>query len=456
VFLFRVVVQGDGVGYFSYLPAWFRGSMELGPEYAAFVAHKTPIYLPQVTTITATGHHEDLFSVGPAILSLPAYALARLGGLFFAQAHPDATWLPGLVAFTLTSVFLGLAGLLLSFRIARGFTSDFSALLAVLLCWLAGPLLFYMFLEPDYSHTFSTFAVALFILALLGTPVGAPAWRWLVVGLAGGVMAITRWQDGLYLLLGGAALLEGFGPRRLLSGEALARGALFAAGAMPAILLQVLATHVIFGYWLPQPGPDIQVGLLHPALMQLMFSSHHGIFSWSPVLLLGVAGLFLLARRRPWFAVTALVVLGAEVYVSASVTDWWAGAAFGARRLVGAFPLLALGVAVVLERVPLARRRLVVVGGGLLVAWNLLLLAQFRYIHNGDADPGYGGLLRWQVEALPRVPRLFAGTAVHEVVSGVQHLQLVSLAGGLGLGVLLVAGASAVAAVVGAGYDRRQ
>ncbi|MHB8508120.1 MAG: hypothetical protein ACYDGR_05645 [Candidatus Dormibacteria bacterium] len=444
--LLRVTVQGDGIGYFSYLPAWFRGSMEFGPEYHDFLASRTPVYLPQLTTITAAGHHENLFPIGPALLSLPAYALARLGGAIAGYAHPPATWVPGTAAFSITSALFGLAGLVLSLAIASRFAGRHQALAAVFLCWLAGPLLFYTFLEPGYSHTFSTFAVALFIAVVLATRHDAPPWRWFAAGLAGGVMAITRWQDGLFLLVGGALLLEGWGARRILSVGFLGRGALFTAAAVAVALPQLLATHAIFGYWVPRPGPDIRVDLLHPEVLQLLFSSHHGLFSWSPVLLPGVLGLALLLRRRPLFAGSLLLVLALEILVSAAVTDWWAGVAFGARRLVGAFPLFALGTAVLLERLPAARRRLLYAGGGVLVAWNLVLVAQFRYIQDGDADPGYVGLLRGQLEALPRVPRLFGGSAVHEALSGVVHGDPVRLLAGVSLALLLAAGALVLAA----------
>jgi hypothetical protein len=43
-------------------------------------------------------------------------------------------------------------------------------------------------------------------------------------------------------------------------------------------------------------------------------------------------------------AVAMLVVFVLESYVNAAARDWWAGDAFGARRFLSLFPVLALGL----------------------------------------------------------------------------------------------------------------
>jgi hypothetical protein len=46
--------------------------------------------------------------------------------------------------------------------------------------------------------------------------------------------------------------------------------------------------------------------------------------------------------------VTVAFFFLASIYVNAAVVDWWAGEAFGARRFLSGFPLIALGATVLM------------------------------------------------------------------------------------------------------------
>jgi hypothetical protein len=444
-FLFRLGVEGDGIGYFSYLPALFRGSLELGPEYRGFLTAGAPHYGNQLTVLTATGYHENAFPIGPALLSLPAYAVARLGGLLAGIPRPEATWLPGTVAFNLVSLLLGLAGLLLCQRIATRFAGAGAAAAATILCWLAGPLLFYASLQTDYSHTFSLFAVALFAYLALVTAPEASLGRWALVGAAAGLMAVTRWQDLVYVALVPFVLAPGLTRRTL--GPRLLR--VLAAGAATVLVSipQLWSTHLIHGYWIPQVAPALTMDFAHPQVWLTLFSSHHGLLAWAPVLALGVIGLAMLFRRARWAAAGMLACLALTLWVNASLSEWWEGVAFGGRRFIGAYPFFIVGVAVLIERLPRWSRRLQLALAAALVAWNVLLLAQFRYIQNGDVDPGYGGLVRAQFQALKFVPRLFGqGSVVHGLGIGLLHLQPAEVFGAIVLMLLIALPSIALAA----------
>ena len=82
-----------------------------------------------------------------------------------------------------------------------------------------------------------------------------------------------------------------------------------------------------------------------PALWQVWFSHHHGLFTWTPVWLLAMLGLISTPARHRQRLVPLLVVFLLESYVNAAARDWWGGDAFGARRFMGLFPVLALGLA---------------------------------------------------------------------------------------------------------------
>jgi hypothetical protein len=133
------------------------------------------------------------------------------------------------------------------------------------------------------------------------------------------------------------------------------------------------------------------------ALWRTLFSSRHGLFVWTPVALLAVAGLFRLFRRDRELAGVCLASLVLLVASNCTARDWWGGASFGMRRLVSGTPLFALGFAVFLDDVRMALAQRTPRRGGRVGApaastgprrlaplaffgfsvWNLLLLAQY-------------------------------------------------------------------------------
>jgi hypothetical protein len=117
-----------------------------------------------------------------------------------------------------------------------------------------------------------------------------------------------------------------------------------------------------------------------PRILLFLFSTWNGAFLWSPILLLGLVGLFFFEDRGLRWALIAAFLL--EVYACAAAQDWWGSAGFGARRLTSVAPLAGFGVAVLLARARAAmsrsRLRTIVCTGAIILctAWNLRLAQQ--------------------------------------------------------------------------------
>jgi hypothetical protein len=122
-------------------------------------------------------------------------------------------------------------------------------------------------------------------------------------------------------------------------------------------------------------------GLEPPRLGEALFSSRHGLLFWNPLLWGGLFGLARGWRRDAQAAgavtvglVTAIVVLAAA---PAGASGPWA-----TRRWTAVLPLLAPGLAIALDALAAAAARrpgvLLAPAGGLLVAWNLLFMEQYR------------------------------------------------------------------------------
>ena len=157
----------------------------------------------------------------------------------------------------------------------------------------------------------------------------------------------VRWQNGVLLILPGLELL-----RQLWLGPArwrrwVAQGALLLAGALIGAFPQMAAWKSLFDMWvLPYPphGTDF-VRLDHPFVLQTLFSSRHGLLSWTPIFWAGYLGFLPLLRRHARLALPLIVPLVLMTYVNMCSGDWWAGGSFSNRRFDSLLPILACGFA---------------------------------------------------------------------------------------------------------------
>ena len=400
-------IAGDGVSYYVYVRSLVKDAdLDFTNEYT----HYGLIDRADLAVPTRTGHRRSIFSVGPGLAWIPFFvlgeAVARGESALGREVDLSGYGPEHVNAVALGSLLYGFLAVVLIHDVLRRHFPASSALLAAVLIWWATFLQWYMVYQPTMSHAVSTFGAALVLWLWERTRGRMDLRRAAVLGLAAGFAMCLRWQNALLLLLPGWDLLAAgrraprawVGPLRL--GLALAAGAL--AGAAP----QMAAWKAIYGEWLlryPPHGADF-LRLDHPYVLQTLFSSRHGLLSWTPVLWGGYLGFLWLLRRRATLAWPLLPPLVAMTYVNMCSGDWWAGGSFSNRRFDSLLPLLALGLAGFLEaaRRTLAHHPHLAVSALVVpaVVWNLGALAQVRH---GEADPGrgvtfarlVGGTARW-------------------------------------------------------------
>lgn len=378
-------LNGDGLMYYPYVRSlWKDFDIDLTNEYAQLgLLERADLAVP-----TSTGLRRSIFSIGPAVVWTPFFLLGETIG------HARSLWDPGVDlsgygpvhvnAVCLGSLLYGFLSILLIHALLRRHFGDATALGASLLVWGGSFLYWYMVEQPAYAHAASTCAAAL-ALWLWDRQRGARDARgFLCLGLVLGLAMCIRWQNGVLLILPGLELLARLRARPaepvrlLMSAAALAAGT--ALGAFP----QLAAWKALYGEWLlryPPHGADF-LRLGHPFVLETLFSSRHGLFSWTPVLWAGYLGFLPLLRGRPALAWPLLPPLAAMTYVNLCSGDWWAGGSFSNRRFDSLLPILALGLAASIDwgRAQVSRRPEVALAllGVPLIAWNVLLAEQLR------------------------------------------------------------------------------
>lgn len=369
-------LDADAVEYYSHLRSlYFDRDVDFADEFAHFgILSRWDKSQP-----TVTGHRRTVFSVGPALLWMPFYAVGDL----VARARGDVQdgYSPAHVrAVCLGSLVYGVLGLLLVHRVLEdAFTPPVPFWTTLLLCY-GTFLFFYLAHEPVMSHAPSFFLAALVLSVWWRRGQALGPRRAAVLGALIGLASVVRWPNALLLSLPLASLLV----ERADAARAVKAAAVLLATFAAALLPQLLVFKAIFGaYLLPYPvqGRDF-LYLNRPALLETFFSSRHGLFFWTPVLWAGFLGFAALHARRGWRALLPLLPVLLLGYVNASSGDWWAGGSYSNRRFDAALPFLALGLAAAMAALRhLAARRpgaVLTAFGSVLVLWNALFMEQYR------------------------------------------------------------------------------
>ncbi len=396
-------VRGDGVGYYAYARSlliehrlhfendWLKANPTFRMDRVDSGGHL------RADQYTPTGHLDNHFSVGPAMLWAPFLITVHLlvVGLNHLGAHiaADGYSRPYLVTMALATAGYGFMGLYLSFCLARNYFQERWAFLGVLGIWFGSSLPVYMYFNPSWSHAHSAFAVALFLWYWHRTRQQRTLGQWALLGALAGLMIDVYYPNGLLLIVPGLEALADYGrawrdrtrnPARL--GRLLATHVVFLFVIGVALLPTFVTRKIIYGtafqfgsgytetqdwYW------------TSPALKQVLFSSNHGLFSWTPILVFAVLGLFFFFRQDKSFAKYLLAAFLVFYYVIASFYFWHGLSSYGNRFFISLTALFVLGLAAFLERFAqlLASRQKAFAAAGLLVGffvvWNAGFILQW-------------------------------------------------------------------------------
>jgi hypothetical protein len=383
----------DEIEYFAYLrSAVFDRDLEFGNEYARFYdADPQGLAGFKATFLDlrepATGRHINFAPLGTALLWSPAYLGAHAAVLtaraLGASVAADGFSRPYVIAVCYASWLYGAAALLLLHRllVRLGGFEDPSASGAVAAVLWATPVLYYLTLGPGFSHAASLFVItALLWLTLRFRREGFTPGRAAGVGALGGLAALVREQDGLFLAVPVLVIaLDGLRARRL--APALGQLAAVAAAAAAVFAPQLLAYRAVNGSFGPSRLVARKMSYASPHALAVLFDPGHGAFVWAPLLLLATAGLVLAAarsRKGDSVPIALLAALALQVWINGSVESWSQAGAFGSRRFVAATPLFAWGLAALLAAArPRVDRRWLAAGLLLLAWWNVSLIVQF-------------------------------------------------------------------------------
>ena len=251
----------------------------------------------------------------------------------------------------LVYILLGLA--ILGRLLLRWFSST-TVVLGLLAATFGTGLFHHAAYDSILSHAYSFFLVAAMLwlsLAIWRRPTALNA---AALGVAGGSLTLVRPTNAVALVL---PALVGVVRLRDLPERARAiarRPGLAGIGAVAFVAMlvpQIVYWRVATGDWFVYAYRDQHLDFLHPHVLQVLFSVRKGLFFWSPLLLLAVAGVPLVRRYVPELFLASVVFLVVNAYVICSWEIWWYGSSFGMRPFVEAVPIFTLGLCALFEAI---------------------------------------------------------------------------------------------------------
>ena len=381
----NLLIGSDGILYYHYVHSLvIDGDLDFTNEYLYLQGH--------VPAPTPSGLPPNRMAIGMGIVWLP----------FFLVAHGIA-WLFGLstdgysylyqAAVCLGSMIYGFIGLLMIYRLCRQYTDPVTSVIAITLIWFGGNVIYYMVAEPSMSHMASLGAVSSFLawwrlrkrtLHRRGTDGAGWTLYWIVLGALGGLAALIRPQNILFLILPALQwLIEGIclwqSHHRDHLPVHIGRGALMGLAALLVFSIQLWAWWTVYGsvfrsgyvytdaqhfYW------------LSPKIFRVLFSLYHGFFTWHPIYLVGAIGLWWVAKEDRAYALLLVIAFALQVYIVAAWRAWWQADAFGGRMLISTAPIFALGLTQIIKRLRRANWLWVIIPGITIWLWNLAFFIQ--------------------------------------------------------------------------------
>lgn len=368
------LIRSDGIGYYAYLRSLvFDGDVNHYNEFIHFG------YKPE---LTPTGLTHNQWTIGPALLWLPFYLFAHLIIMIMRQAgisvQMDGYGLLYQSAVCIGTIVYVTAGFLLIYRLSRKYFSPFVSLLALFGIWLGANPIYYTIIEPSMSQGLQFFATALFMYIWL--PLRFRTYKdWFFIGLSIGLMTLIHWQNLIFISMLIVESCYFIIDRRWEAIRRYAKGWLIAGfSALFVYAPQMLAWKVMFGAPIVNPRGPSHLNLLHPKLLQYLFSPGCGLFTWTPIIILAVLGFIPLYKKNKKMMLCLLTTFLLQLYFY-SCTGYEAGS-YGARHFVSSSPIFVLTLAAFIEsrvnRRPKEYFWSLFIFIGLLI-WNFLSIIQY-------------------------------------------------------------------------------
>ncbi len=375
------VVEADVISYYSYLPA-----VVVHGDVTMSYAPGNPFFEDKVWGIywKAGLGPVQKYTMGLSWLYAPFFMLGH-GSAYLLGYPADGYSAPYMFWLQLSAIAYLLLGMAWLRKVLLRYFTEWVTATCLLLLAFGTNLYYYSHGQAAMPHVY-LFALVSGVMWMTMRFYESPSWKYaLAVGTLCSVATLVRPNHLLLWLL---PVFYG-----LIDSKSLRERALFWRMHFPKLLLwpllqmlllfpQLYYWRLMTDHWVYYSYTDESFFWAHPVIGKVLFSFRNGWLIYTPLMALGLAGMFWLRKLAREFALVAPLTLALAAYVIACWWCWWYGGSFGNRVFIDFYPLLALGMGACLTRLAALqlRRGMRIAGMGLLGFLVVLNLFQtFQY-----------------------------------------------------------------------------
>jgi hypothetical protein len=321
-------------------------------------------------------------TAGVALAQMPFF----LGAHIFAKVlgfPADGYSKPYQMGITVAAIFYLLIGLWFLNLFLTTYQLKPNSRIIVLLCCVFGTNLFYYTIgEPGLSHIYSFAFITMLVYFVRQYFVKGVSKYIILSGIILGVIFLIR-PVNLIILPGLLVLADdrqNFKHKfRLLQRKYWPLLISFLCFGL-LVGLQVVIFMVQTGRpWLDTYGKE-SFNFTKPEIINILFSYRKGLFLYTPMYLISLAGLFFMFRKQRWVVIITLFFFLFFTYIVSSWWSWWYGGSFSSRVYVDILVFFMLPLAFLVESVRKKLHKvLLYLGLFLIIALCQIQTYQYRY-----------------------------------------------------------------------------
>ncbi len=365
----------DPVAYYAYFHSlYFDRDLDFTNQYEALGEGHIQI------TRTENGLADNHSSIGPSIALAPFFIAADFVAAIGGWAR-DGMSAPYHIAAFAGFACYGLTTLLLLWVWAGRHFGAWNGAFAALMAWGSGSLMYYCMPLTLMPHVIGAAFATLFLCVVDASPLTSKRSAAIAGALLGAAM-LARWQNALLVLYPGVLALGRIAASNRKVPEikkAFVHWALFGVFAVLAFSPQMAVWQTLYHYPLGAPQGEEYFFPFRIATLKVLFSTHNGLFAWTPGTALALVGLaFVKKDLRIRVGGLALVLLF-QLYLNSIVLDWHGAWGFGSRRFTELTAVFAFGWGALFSLLrSKSARQVAALLCALVILWNEAFILQFN------------------------------------------------------------------------------
>ena len=268
-------------------------------------------------------------------------------------------------------------GMFLLFRFLRKYYNSLTSYLTVFFLLAGTNLFYYSISDTLMPHVYNFFLAALYIFFLKKYLDHPARYRYFLIAcMALALLVLIQPVSPLLIII--VFMLDVRNRDELKTRLNM----LFRYKHLPVLILilllvyipQLLYNHYVSGHYIWYSNDDSFANIFSPRLPELWFSTLNGLFLYTPLMILIIAGMIMMVRQKAvnaWISIFLFCILS---YIFASRTCWYFGCSFGQRSFIDYLPVFALPFAFLIGSSTSGRKKLRTV----FVAFLLLLFSWYN------------------------------------------------------------------------------